>query len=258
MRVISLLAKSSILRYGDDDPKPDDKKIDDPKPDEKKYTQKDLDKHIGGYKFKVEAELKKAENSARQLAEDKRLTQEERDAHAKRADDIEAQYKTQKELEEQRVARLSDTHKKEIETEKANTIKYRTRYETKLIDSELSDGINSADEPIPGKLKKYIRQDTVLVDEIDSTGKVTGEQVVRVKFPSKDKEGKVTELLLTVKEAVKAMKEDPEEYGIFFKGATSGGTGGNSLKGGSGGSSTAMPKDIEEYMRRRSANKSNK
>ncbi len=225
------------------------------KAEEKRFSQKDVDKAVGAVKFNLKKDLEKAENEARKLAEDKRLTQEERDSHAKRADELEQQYKTREQLAEENLKRQRESHQKENEALKTENKTIRENHNKLLIDVELNRGIVTADEAIPGKLAKFLRQDTVLTDEIDEkTGKPTGGQVVRINFDDKDKEGKPVKLVLSVEEAIKRMKELPDEYGIFFKGTATGGLGGGNAKGGSSASGS-MPMDTESYIARKKAMK---
>lgn len=221
------------------------------KKNEKIYSQADLDKHVGGFKFGMKKELEKAAAEAAKLAEDKRLTQEERDQYAKQRDDLESQYKTQKELEEQRVKKLQDDHKKQLETAQGDVKVYKSKYATLLTDTSLLEAVATADEVIPGQLKKFLKPDTFLTDELDESGKATGNQVVKVNFDDVDAAGKAIKLVLSPSEAIKRMKELPERFGNFFKGVGVGGVGAANGKGGAAAGS--MPSDTGAYIAQRKA-----
>lgn len=218
-----------------------------------RFTQKDLDKHVGSFKYKLEAQLKTAATEALKLAEDKRLTQDERDAHAKRAEDLEAQFKTQKELAEQGLKKIETKYQADLKAANERATKLEELYHEKMVDSELSDALTGVEESIPGKLKKTLRSDTVIVDEVDDNGKVTTNKVVKINLDAKDKEGKPIKLLLTPKEAVKHMRETPDEWGIFFKGEGGGGLGGNNSRNSQ--NSGPMPEDTAAYFAKRNAKK---
>lgn len=220
----------------------------------KTYTQEEFDRLSATQRRAYEAETKKTAAELTRLADDKRLTQEERDTYAKRAEELESQFKTQKELEEQRVKKIETDHKKKLDEAQAEAKTYKTKYATTLIDNELTREAALAEEQVPGQLSKLLKQDTVLMDEIGEDGKTTGNQVVRVKFEDTDKDGKPIQLTLPVKEAVKRMKELPERFGNLFKGAGSGGVGAGNGKGG-GNASGKLPTDTDAYITQRNAGK---
>lgn len=253
--MLSLLSKPSMTYFGpEEDAAAAKAKAEaeaEAKKNEKIYSQADLDKHIGGYKFGAKKELEKAAAEAAKLAEDKRLTQEERDQYAKQRDDLEAQYKTQKELEEQRVKKLQDDHKKQLETAQGDVKVYKSKYATLLTDTSLLEAVATADEVIPGQLKKFLKPDTFLTDELDGSGKATGEQVVKVNFDDVDAAGKAVKLVLSPSEAIKRMKELPERFGNFFKGVGVGGVGAANGKGGA--ATGSMPTDTGAYIAQRKA-----
>lgn len=88
-------------------------------------------------------------------------------------------------------------------------------------ESSLAKVLPTAVEFIEAKLIPKSR----LVDIVDEDGKPTGRQVSKVHFDSTDKEGKPVVLDITIKEAIKLMKDNPERYGMFFEGTAAGGLG---------------------------------
>lgn len=211
----------------------------------KTYTQEEYDKATAAQRYGYEKEMKKAAKEAQKLADDKRLSDEERAEHAKRAEDLQALYTTEKEQAAQREKKQREAHDKELKDERTKVETYKGKYAKTLIDNELA--VVTADEATVGIIKKILRPDTVLVDELNEEGKPTGEQVVRVNFEDIDQKGKPVKLLISVPDAIKRMRELPEQYGSCFKGSGSSGLGGNNGRGGSGG----MIEDTAAYIANR-------
>lgn len=200
-------------------------------------TPEELSKELAGARHAYKAELGKAADRERKLSEDVRLSQAERDEAAARAEHLESQFKTEKELAERREKKIIEDKDKEIKKHKDEATTYKGKWANSVIKTELVTETALADEAIPGQLQKVLKPDTILVDELVD-GKPTGEQVVRINFEDVDAEGKTITLQLSVKEALKRMKELPERFGNYFKGVGSSGIdGGNGKGGGSGATS---------------------
>lgn len=221
------------------------------KPDpSKKFTDNDMK----NMRVKHEAELKKATDRERQLQNDQRLTQEERDEAKKRADELETKWMTDKQLADQQLARASKDAKEKEETLTKERDTYKLSYHGLLIENELGTEAALAEELIPGQLKKILKPDAILVDELIVEGdKTTKKQVVRINFEDIDKDNKPIKLQLSVKDALKRMKELPERFGNFFKGIGTGGVGSGNGKG--NGPAGEMPTDTEAYVTQRNKNR---
>ncbi len=213
----------------------------------KLYTEDEFNRHTAAQRRAHEAEAKKTAAELSRLSEDKRLTQEERDGYAKRLEEVEAQYKTQQQLADERVKKAEEKYKKDNETYKKDAEGFKKKYIEMKIDNELTTEAALADEAVPGQLKVFVQKNTVLQDEIGEDGKATGNEVVRIILDDVDGDKKPVKLTLPVKAAFKRMKEKPELFGNLFKGSGTGGVGSTSGKGG-GGSGGTMPTDTAAYM----------
>jgi len=211
---------------------------------EKKFTDSDM----GRMRKAHEAELKKSAEQNRKLSEDMRLTQEERDAASKRADELEAQFKTEKQLSDERAQKLIADHKKVVETLTKERDTAQKAHSDLMIDVELQRESALAEELVPGQLTKFLRPDTELADELGEDAKATGRKVVRVNFDDVDKDNKPVRLKLSVKDALKRMKELPNRFGNFFKGT---GTGGVGAGNGAGGPVGEIPTNTDAYIAKR-------
>jgi len=253
MKSFSFIPVSSF-RFGEGEPevKPPEEKPEDKK-EGKTYTEDEFNRHMAGARRKHEAELKKQATDLEKLSKDVRLSQEERDSYASRLEDVEKQYKTAEQLADERVKKINEETKQRVEALSKEKEQYKMEYENLRIDQELVQESALAEELIPGQLKKLLRADTTLVDELDEeTKKPTGRKVVRVNFDD-EKDGKAIKLVLPVKETLKRMKELPDRFGNFFKGSGRGGIGGSNGLG--GGTPGTMPKGTEAYIAQRNAGK---
>lgn len=112
-------------------------------------------------------------------------------------------------------------------------------YETSTIQREITDASVKHEAFRPSQIVKHLGELTQLVEDKDGeTGQGLGKYTPRVKFPD-TKDGKPITLDLTVDEAVKRMKDLPDEYGNLFKSGVAGGLGSSS--GAGGGADDALP-----------------
>jgi hypothetical protein len=136
---------------------------------------------------------------------------------------------------------------------------WRGRFEAKMIDVDLIGAAVEARAYNPNTVKAILQPVTRITEELDEEGKPTGQYTTRVKMNQKSKEGKVQVLEMTPAEAVKFLSEQEEHGNLFISGAA-GGLGGHNLGGGRGGSGGGKgenepPKDTDEYMKWRAAQK---
>ena len=114
------------------------------------------------------------------------------------------------------------------------------------ITSAASAGPNPAHrtEQIAAILKPITR----LEQAVGEDGKPIEDQwVEKVDFMGRDKDGNPAKMVLTVTEAVKQMKEMPEDYGNLFVSGSTGGLGVSHFNG-KGSNNGQPPKDINAYI----------
>ncbi len=110
------------------------------------------------------------------------------------------------------------------------------------------------DAASPQQIRKLLRGDTKLIEEINKEGKSTGVWVPKVNFAiTNDEDGSVKILELNVKEAVKRMKDMPE-HGNLFKTSATGGVGGFSHQSNGTLKGKTPPTDPNEYAKWRKEN----
>ena len=148
----------------------------------------------------------------------------------------------------------SELAKKKLESELTSRIKEADAkaeknwnlYQDATIKRSITDAAMSNEAFRPKQIVTVLEKLTHLVEDKDEDGKGLGTYTPRVKFPDV-KEGKPVTLDFTVDEAVRRMKDLPDEYGNLFKSGVSGGLGGNSGSGGSGNNDATAPTDPAKY-----------
>lgn len=134
---------------------------------------------------------------------------------------------------EQKAQRQTEQLKKEYDekltTAQSSSESWQKNYTSLKIDYEIND--HSVKAGVPPHNVKFVKAilgpNAKLYEDTDEDGKPVGSLTAKVKFQDQDSEGKPVDTLLTISEAVKRMKELPEEFGSIFE-APKGGIGGTS------------------------------
>jgi hypothetical protein len=109
---------------------------------------------------------------------------------------------------------------------------WKKRHDSLLVDNSITSAA-AKHKALPQALaflSDHLAPRTRLIEIKDEDGQPTGQYVAHVKLASADDKGKVVELDLTVDEAIKTMRETPDQYGMLFEGTAVGGQGANSGK----------------------------
>lgn len=209
---------------GDPPPNPGD----DDKP---KFTQKQLNDIIAKEKGKHQ---KQVQDQVKQLEELKRasgLSEKQKSELQARIEDLQKSVMSKEELAAKEREKLQGEHKRQVETLAGERDYFKSLYNKSTITRTISDEAVAAEAFNPKQVVALLEGRTRLVEALDGEGAVVpGEYVVRVKMEDTDSAGKPTTLDLTVAEALKRMKDRPNEFGNLFKSGVSGGLGGSSGK----------------------------
>lgn len=182
-----------------------------------------------------------------------RLTTEEKDALQKQIDDLKtANMSAAERAKQQREKAEREWGQKVADTEQQRD-HWRTQYEGFRISNEIKDAALEA-EALPVGIKAIealLRPTTRLVEETDEDGNPKGTYTAKVRIQG-TKDGKPAEFDFSVSEAVKYMKDLPDEYGYLFKGQANGGLG--SGTGNQGKTRSVKDMDMNTYMEQRKKN----
>ena len=140
-------------------------------------------------------------------------------------------------------------HETQLTEANDQTKLWKNRFTSSTIKTAITDAAVSADAYRPNQIVSLLRGMTELVDAMED-GKPTGDLIPQVRFMGTDADGKPKELLLSVGEAIKQMKEDKNgDYGNLFNSGATGGLGKDNVPGTDDEISDMMT--TEQYMKNR-------
>lgn len=181
------------------------------------------------YKEKLEA----LENSYTEALNNKSLSETERENLEQQLEDLRARHRTKEQqlAHEKKEAEQKYQEQLEVASKKANV--WEQRYTESTITRELQSAAVKHDAYNPEQVVVQLRNQTSLVEEMDTSNKPTGNLVPMVRMLVRnDDTGASEQLQMTPDEAVEYMKKCPERWGNFFKNNIREGIGSLSATGG--------------------------
>lgn len=265
MKILLLRSLSSrpwVPAYNDPPPPPPppapvDPPVDPPveppaNPDDDKPTiskaqmNKIVQERLGREQKKAAEEKQKVIERLTQLERAKGLSDKERGDLATQIEDLKTSMLTKEQQAELTRKKLEGELTGKLKEVESRAEKNWRLYEGSTITREITDAAAKHDAFRASQVVKHLRDITQLVEDKDpETSQGLGTYTPRVKFPD-TKDGKPITLDLTVEEAVRRMKDLPEEYGNLFKSGVAGGLGGSSGAGGAADDGTP-PSDPVKY-----------
>lgn len=222
--------------------------------DKPKFTQTQLNKFLAEEKRKHQKQVEKQVSELEQLKKSKNLSDKERESLASRIEDLNNSVLSKEELSRKNEEKLKGEHKRQLESATNERDEWKNRYTQSTITRSIMDEAISAEAYSPNQIVALLQGSTRLVEVLDESGNVVpGQFVPKIKFADTDKEGKPTTLDLTVKEALKRMKDRADEFGNLFKSGVSGGLGDskNRTIGKDVDPSKLTPAQYREYRKKR-------
>lgn len=265
MKLNSFLDELFLLHY-EDDPDGDDPDGDDPPDDSKNppakppkgrvFTQKEIDDIVEKRTRKARNAQKTALEQFESLQNSLNMTEEQREALEVEIETLRRQTMTQEEIAKREKQRADKQYKDALEDAKKEAEQWRTRHNSLKVGYEIKSAASSVGvipEQIPF-IEAYFNQTAKVVDQKDETGVPNG-AVVMVQFTDQDADGKPLPVEVSPLDALKRMKELPENFGHLFAAPVNGGLGGNSGKA-PNGAKTGFRKDMsmDEYLKARKEN----
>lgn len=194
--------------------------------DKPQFSQKQLNKILADEKRKHQKQVEKQVAELEQLKKSKGLSEKERETLAARIEDLNNSVLTKEELSRKEREKLTSEAKRREEALVAERDSWRNQYTHATITRTIMDEAAEAEAYKPSQIVALLQGQTRLVEVTDEHGNVVpGQFVAKVKMSDTDKEGKPTTLDLTIKEALKRMKDRADEFGNLFKSGVAGGLG---------------------------------
>lgn len=157
------------------------------------------------------------------------LTEAEKESLTKQIEDLKTQGMTAEQKAKVAKEKAEKEWKEKHESLSSERDKWKAEYERYRKANEVTQAAAEAGAN-PQSLKfleALLSPKTRLVEDQDEDGKPKGTYTARVRMGGKDKDGKPVDLDFTVSEAVKYMKDSPDEFGVLFLTDAQSGLGGN-------------------------------
>ncbi len=210
---------------------------------DKKFTQSDVNRFMAEEKRKLREQNDKLIQELETIKSSAGMTEKEKSRLENQIEEIRTQSMTEKEKAQREKKKLEAESNKTITEFKEKSEKWEKLYTEEKITRTLMDAAVEQDAFSPQQIVQILRGSTRLVEEED------GSIIPKVRFDDVDKDGKPVTLELSGSEAVKRMKDLPENYGNLFKNGATGGLG--SMNVGSRGKSSYNLSDPVEYRKHR-------
>ena len=214
--------------------------------------QKELDALIAQERRKLQDRNTELQRELENQIKSGKLTDEQVKQAQTRIEELQREFKTKEELAQSELDKLAKKSKAEIESLTVARDAWESRFRNNLIAVELTQAAVLHGAWKPDQVVKLIRDQARIVEGVDAEGKPNGEFAVKVKVTGK-RNGQPIELDLAPAEAIKMMKELPDEYGNLFKNPATGGIGlsAPTSSSGAGEVGDVSKMDLKEYAKKR-------
>ena len=201
--------------------------------DSAKFTTDDVNKIVQTRVKKMQETLEKTETSYKELLASKNLTEQERKSLEENLSAVQGQLRTKEQQAQLERKQMEEKHAAEVAEIESKGKTWETLYRDSTVDRALVDAGIKYDAFQPGQIMTQLRPWTRMVEVMDETTKRgSGKYKVVVDFP--DVNATTGEPEMTTRspeEAVKRMRELPDNYGNLFKTGVVSGIGVNSTGG---------------------------
>ena len=201
---------------------------------ETRFTQDDLNRFLAEDRRKHQVQLQKMESQLNELAKSKSLTEQERQTLKENLDTIAGQLRTKEQQLTLEKRQLEEQYQTKIEESAKKAQTWEALFRDSTIDRSLQDAAVKHEAFNPAQLVTQLRPWTRVIEVMDEkTGKPTGKYKPVVDMPDVDATTNEQAIMTrSPEEAVKRMKEMPEQWGNLFRSNVVSGIGSSSATGG--------------------------
>lgn len=220
--------------------------------DQQKHVDKIVEERLARERKKQEPIISELE----QLKKNHKLSVKGTETLTKQIKDLQQAHMSKEEIALQEKQDLEDRLQKDLESQREETGRWQTLYTDATIERSITDEAVGAEAYRPSQIVSLLRSNTELIKELKEDGTETGRLIPSVTMMGQNAEGKSIEMKLTVKDAIKQMKDDKTgDFSNLFKSGLTGGVGSGTVPGDNtvmtGERVARMPHD--EYMKNRAA-----
>jgi len=214
--------------------------------------QKELNRILATEKKKHQQLTQRAIDEATAIRQKASLTAKENQEYDARIDQLRTELLTKEEQGKRAADKARKKHKEEKDALSTDRDYWKSQFTDSTIERSLTDAAASNNAFSPRQIVAILGPNTQLAEVLDDEGKPTGRLEPKVRYRTRDKEGKPKTLELTPADAIKRMK-DEEEYLNLFRGEGAGGAGLRSQPGGRKPDLANLAKDPAAYRKARKA-----
>jgi len=201
---------------------------------DKTFTQEEMNRILAEDKRKHQAQLQKMESQLTELAKSKTLTDQERATLKENLDAIAGQLRTKEQQAQLEKRQMEEAHATKMAEADQKAQVWESLYRDSTIARSLQDAAVKHEAFNTSQIVTQLKPWTRLIEIMDEkTSKGTGKYQVVVEMPDVDPTtGQPVPFTGTPEDAVKRMKEMPEQWGNLFKSGVVSGIGSSSATGG--------------------------
>jgi hypothetical protein len=193
------------------------------------YTKQELEEIVKRERKQSDEKIQATVKQLESLKKNETLSVQEKQRLSEQIESLQNSLLTKEQLAQKEKDKLARSHREEKTQLEQDRDTWKNRYVSETIKREIIDAAATEDAFNVNQVLAILQPSTRLVEDFDDEQKPKGTFTPKVKL--RDDDG--TELELTAKEAVKRMKEMPDQYGNLFKNNVTPGLGlGGSAKGG--------------------------
>lgn len=194
----------------------------DPPTPTKTFTQEEVDQIIGNDRKRQEDKVRELISKTEALQKSQAATQSEKAMLEAQLEELRNSLLSDKELAEKEAKKRETQHLNDLKNLEMDRDTWKTRYHAETINRAILDSAVSADAYNPRQIVALLGPTARLAPVLDEAGQETGNFTVKVKFNT----AKGKTLDIGVDDAIKAMLDEPENYGNMFKSQLKSGVGG--------------------------------
>lgn len=226
-------------------------------PADRRFTQEDLNRLLGEDRRKHQGKIDQIQQTLERVSASKNLDVQEREQLQQQLEALESEKRTKEQQLAHEKKQLEEQMQKRVKEAENDRKAWETKYKDSLIDGELATAAHRADAFSIDQFVRQLRPLSRAVEVTDEkTGKPTGKFKVVIDFPDRDESGAVVTRELSSREATKRMKEQPDQWGNFFRANVVSGVGSGSGGGTPSGNGKIDVRKLtqQQYMEIREKN----
>jgi hypothetical protein len=200
----------------------------------KTFTQEELNRILAEDRRKHQTQLKEQEARLAEVLKSSQLTEQDRKALQENLVSVQGQLRSVEAQAAKEKAELEQLYRAQLDEEKKRATIWESMYRDSTVQRSLQDAAVKHDAFSPSQIVTLLKPLTKLVEVLDPvTKRPTGHYEVQIEMMDVNpKTNELEKMVRSPEDAVKRMKELPDQYGNLFKSGVVSGIGSGSATGG--------------------------